>query len=192
LLAVRVDKVDLVMAPSWIRNTQIVDFVANDAESVRKLARAVIHTPEAGPLPDPLPPVPDVPESYRDRFKALYGPELAMVDQVHLCALLKEDADKGVNADEARQLLRVLHDRHDVAWKVREDVGRYLADTPGQPTNMVTNGAPDPLAKPRPLPVPGWYVDPTRKFELRYWDGQRWTEHAVRGGTVYRDLLPGS
>ncbi|HKO85810.1 MAG TPA: DUF2510 domain-containing protein, partial [Actinomycetota bacterium] len=23
----------------------------------------------------------------------------------------------------------------------------------------------------------GWLADPSRRHELRYWDGQRWTEH---------------
>src|SRR5215210_5016513 len=31
-------------------------------------------------------------------------------------------------------------------------------------------------------PAPGWYPDPSRRFEQRYWDGSRWTEHVVRQG----------
>lgn len=33
----------------------------------------------------------------------------------------------------------------------------------------------------------GWYADPSGRFELRYWDGGRWTEHVSRGGTQYTD-----
>ena len=29
---------------------------------------------------------------------------------------------------------------------------------------------------------PGWHPDPSRRFELRYWDGTRWTEHVSTGG----------
>ena len=28
----------------------------------------------------------------------------------------------------------------------------------------------------------GWYTDPSGRFEKRYWDGARWTEHVVTGG----------
>ena len=30
--------------------------------------------------------------------------------------------------------------------------------------------------------APGWYPDPGRQFETRYWDGARWTEHVASGG----------
>ena len=39
----------------------------------------------------------------------------------------------------------------------------------------------------QPLPAAAWYADPTRRFELRYWDGTRWTEHVGRGGIVSKD-----
>lgn len=32
-----------------------------------------------------------------------------------------------------------------------------------------------------------WYKDPSGRYEYRYWDGQRWTEHVSRAGTVYKD-----
>ena len=33
----------------------------------------------------------------------------------------------------------------------------------------------------------GWYADPAGRFELRYWDGWRWTEHVSRAGQQYTD-----
>ena len=46
-------------------------------------------------------------------------------------------------------------------------------------------------AAPAPAPadaVPaGWYPDPSSRFELRYWDGTRWTEHVSRGGQQSTD-----
>jgi Protein of unknown function (DUF2510) len=33
----------------------------------------------------------------------------------------------------------------------------------------------------------GWYADPSGRFELRYWDGNQWTEHVARGGAQYTD-----
>lgn len=35
----------------------------------------------------------------------------------------------------------------------------------------------------------GWYPDPTRKFETRYWDGTQWTEYVARAGQAARDPL---
>lgn len=32
-----------------------------------------------------------------------------------------------------------------------------------------------------------WYPDPSRRFEYRYWDGTKWTEHVSRAGTVHKD-----
>lgn len=37
----------------------------------------------------------------------------------------------------------------------------------------------------------GWYPDPLARSEHRYWDGRRWTQHAMRAGRVVADPLPG-
>jgi hypothetical protein len=38
-------------------------------------------------------------------------------------------------------------------------------------------------------PNPDWYPDPTGRFELRYWDGSQWTEHASTAGQQVVDPL---
>lgn len=40
-------------------------------------------------------------------------------------------------------------------------------------------------------PAPGWYADPTRRFDHRYWDGTTWTEHVSRNGQATTDPLDG-
>ena len=40
------------------------------------------------------------------------------------------------------------------------------------------------------LPPPGWYLDPLSRFDHRYWNGTRWTEHVSRDGQQYVDPLP--
>lgn len=35
----------------------------------------------------------------------------------------------------------------------------------------------------------GWFADPGRRHELRYWDGQRWTEHVSDRGTQQVDPM---
>ena len=40
--------------------------------------------------------------------------------------------------------------------------------------------------------APAWHPDPTGRYELRWWDGQRWTEAVLRGGVNSADpLAPG-
>lgn len=34
----------------------------------------------------------------------------------------------------------------------------------------------------------GWYGDPFRRYEFRFWDGRRWTEHTATAGQQHRDL----
>ena len=33
----------------------------------------------------------------------------------------------------------------------------------------------------------GWYADPSGRYELRYWDGNAWTEHVSRSGQQFTD-----
>ena len=187
-LTMRLEQADLVGAPPSIKRHQYIDYVANDVDTVRKLAKALRSVPAETPLPPALPPEPPVPPSYRDRFVALYGKELPVSAQVEAFALLKLDIDNDFNAAEALKLIGVLRGRFDTSWKVCEDIDRYLADreaatVPAEPT-VVQAAAASPQ---QPLPAAAWYADPTRRFELRYWDGTRWTEHVGRGGVVSKD-----
>jgi hypothetical protein len=34
---------------------------------------------------------------------------------------------------------------------------------------------------------PGWYPDPMKRHESRYWDGARWTEHVSNAGVTARE-----
>lgn len=39
-------------------------------------------------------------------------------------------------------------------------------------------------------PRPSWHPDPLRRFEFRYWDGTRWTDHVSSGGRAEVDQRP--
>jgi hypothetical protein len=193
LLTVRLDRAELVGAPASIKRHQYVDYVANDADSIRKLAKAVRFIPSETPLPADLPAEPAMPESYRDRFAELFSRELPIQAQFNASTRLKLDVENDASAAEAITLLRVLRDRIDTSWRVRQDIDSFLAEhdtTNTVPVPPDRDKPQSPQAAPQqPLPIAGWYVDPTRRFELRYWDGSRWSEHVARAGVVSADPL---
>ena len=39
-------------------------------------------------------------------------------------------------------------------------------------------------AAPTTADGPGWYADPSGRFDHRYWDGSAWTEHVSRAGVA--------
>lgn len=39
----------------------------------------------------------------------------------------------------------------------------------------------------QPLPPADWYADPSGRFEMRYWNGEDWTEHVSRKGKQFTD-----
>lgn len=53
---------------------------------------------------------------------------------------------------------------------------------PFQVTAQATTTATSSTAAPA-----AWYADPSKRFELRYWDGAEWTEHVARGGQQFTD-----
>ena len=129
---VRIDDVDMTAAPKLLRSTQHIDFKVNDAASVIAIAKALNSAPASVALPDPLPPAPQTPQSYRDRYAALLATEpLSLDDQLNYFVRLTVDIDTA-NSEEALQLLRVLHERQDLSWKVRQRIDKFLGRTSGR------------------------------------------------------------
>lgn len=42
---------------------------------------------------------------------------------------------------------------------------------------------PSPPTSSQGVPAAGWHTDPSGRFDYRYWDGLRWTEHVSKAGT---------
>lgn len=72
------------------------------------------------------------------------------------------------------------------------------------PSTVLPPPPPRPAPAPRPVSVapppsgpsaapvtsaPGWYPDPTRRFDFRYWDGRSWTPHTSTAGHPAHDPL---
>lgn len=60
-------------------------------------------------------------------------------------------------------------------------------------TNTTSSGSPTDAANSTsasattPSVPADWYKDPSGRYEYRYWDGHKWTEHVSRAGTVHKD-----
>ena len=160
----------------------------DDVQTLRELVRAVVNAPPPPAVPTQLPPPPPVPISYRDRFPELFGEAVPMRDQVRILAELKLDLNNDVHADAAAELLRILHGRGDTVWKVRDEIDALL-DRPNDASSRPSPVAAEPALVATPMPEVGWYVDPTQRFEHRYWDGTRWTPHVSRSGQTFLDAL---
>lgn len=83
---------------------------------------------------------------------------------------------------------------------VAEPAGWALAPEPASQPQPAAQPEPEPAPAPAPQPEPapvqtpatpavpsGWYADPSGRFELRYWDGNAWTEHVARAGQQFTD-----
>jgi hypothetical protein len=79
---------------------------------------------------------------------------------------------------------------------VREITRRQAEQQAREPWTTVDVPAPTPAlgAPPAPPAVPGdpgWYGDPNRRFEQRYWDGAAWTERVRDGASQsYAPVVP--
>ncbi len=52
-----------------------------------------------------------------------------------------------------------------------------------KPSTITTPAAPMPQTSAATPSVPAnWYPDPSKRYELRYWNGTAWTEHVATGG----------
>lgn len=70
------------------------------------------------------------------------------------------------------------------AAAVSEPAGWAVAPEPAATTTSSTAGA----VPAQQVPAQ-WATDPMGRYELRYWDGTRWTEHVARAGQQYTDPL---
>ena len=58
--------------------------------------------------------------------------------------------------------------------------------SPAQTSLAATVAVPTTSASTPKVPA-DWYKDPAGRYEYRYWDGTKWTEHVSRGGKVFKD-----
>jgi len=67
-----------------------------------------------------------------------------------------------------------------------ENAGSTTPNAEPAPT-PVASAPPTEVQSAVPTTPAGWYPDPSSRFEMRYWDGNGWTEHVARGGQQFTD-----
>ena len=214
LLPIMVRSVPLHLAPRVIRDTQLIDYTERTADSAVALVTAVATQRPAPSLPDPLPAPPDPPLSYMDSYRdQIQAKDLSFREQNELVLDLRGHLQDEDERDGARALLTDLRRRPDIVESVAKDIEELLAanpaaeetvpadaprtqpppisDAPREPSNTRSD-PPTPAAaqQPKPAGTPaGWYADPTQRYELRFYDGSKWTEHVTTGGNKGVDPL---
>ena len=174
LLPVIVGDVGTEPIPPGISNVQIVSYLDRSADSivalVRALGGAVLSAAPA--LPVVPPPLPAVPHSYLWLYEELVRRDSLSYNEQRQCALgLEPYLINDEIGDQVRSMLRKLRERPDIAESVARQIDGMLNPAAAQETTGPTQPA-------------NWYPDPMRRFELRYWDGTKWTAHVSRGGVV--------
>ena len=71
-----------------------------------------------------------------------------------------------------------------VGWGMQSEPSSSTADSAATPSADSTT--PSTTASSSSAPA-GWYADPSGRFELRYWNGDKWTEHVSRAGQQSTD-----
>jgi hypothetical protein len=171
---------------------QFIDYTTPGPQAAFSLAAALYALPPAPPLPDPLPTPPSVPISYMsglsDRVRA---PSLTLDEQLAVVARLRTAVERARERPAALELLHALNQRTDLYHATAVEIATLIQDQvpvqDPQPTTVVAEPRreEDDRAPHADVP-PGWYPDPSGRYELRWFEGD-WTSWASDRGTVIDD-----
>ncbi|MDT7767456.1 MAG: serine/threonine kinase PknH [Mycobacterium sp.] len=129
-----------------LAETQMVDFRNPTADAGIQLIGALqAQRAQLQPLPSDLPDEPPVPFAYLMRLAHnIAEPQLSARQQADLVSELKsgleDDGDDPVARSDIRQLLCMLRDRPDVAWRVRTDIESLLASVDATSSTVDAGG----------------------------------------------------
>src|SRR5262245_37828949 len=145
------DGVATKLLPRTLSMIHFLDYRAHDKQAFIALSKALGSVAAAPPLPEPLPPPPEVPLSYLSHLGARVGApgNLSFEQQSALLVELKGGLRTGEDLDDVRQLLRELRRRNDLLATVAQEVDELLAvaesrvrsTPPGTPRNPVIETA---------------------------------------------------
>jgi hypothetical protein len=108
---------------------------------------------------------------------------------------MKEFASVKVASFDSESLASTLTAKSAEGWSVVSIVtvrdGAELVAFLSRDAQAKSNPAPAPTSTTSPVTTPtvpaDWYKDPAGRYDYRYWDGAKWTEHVSRAGNVHKD-----
>ena len=144
--------------PSDLATLQIVDFSTPGEDAVADLARALLASPGAVPLPDPLPDQPEPPLSYLTSLVDLVTSprELTKSEQMDIVVQLERglEASDPDEREGARHVLRRMASRDDLASSVEKTIAllekEHLSEEASSRTRDGVAVAPVVVTAPRP------------------------------------------
>jgi hypothetical protein len=137
--------------PPALSQVQLVDGREPTVQAIKALVRALQSLPPAVPLPDPLPPPPEVPLSYLTNLsQQLDSPAtLSVEEQSRLFLDLKTGLRDPATAQDARDLLGRLRVRRDLLATVAVEIDEALARAPKRQRKASQGNARSAYAPPR-------------------------------------------
>lgn len=119
-------ELDRRMVPAWLAALQDIDLTVADGELALRVS--LDRLPPTAPLPDPLPPEPDVPVSELSQLaERINLGDMESDDQLLTITKLELMLDDPDQADGALQLLKKLSARHDISATAYRKLQRVLA-----------------------------------------------------------------
>jgi hypothetical protein len=125
------DGVSTNLLPPELSRLQFIDYRKQDRQTAFSLARALTGVPPPKPLPNPLPPAPEVPVSYLGSLtrKIDTASTLSYEDQSALLVNLKRGLRDPTTADDTRTLLKRLRNRHDLFAAIADEIDELLGSS---------------------------------------------------------------
>jgi hypothetical protein len=175
------------LLPPDLAPLQAIDYTVPGPNAAFELAGALYALPPARPLPDPLPDPPPVPISYlsglSDRVRAA---TLSLDDQLAVVARLRTAMERPRERQAAIELLEAMRQRTDLYHAPAVEIDKLMRERPAAASRPVEPPREEPKHEPASDVPAGWYPDPSKRHELRYFDGD-WTRWASDRGTVVDD-----
>lgn len=148
LLPVVVEDVDTALLPADLSTLQLLNYADPTSSDAFRLAKALGNCPPAPPLPDPLPPSPDIPVSYLSELSdRVHAPTLSLDEQLALVARLETAAERPDRAAGALELLRQLAVRNDLFHAAAVQIDRVVATAGGRGVVRSTSSAAEEAAR---------------------------------------------
>jgi len=143
--------------PVRLQAIQSVDYRKLDRVAALGLARAFNTLPASKPLPEPLPPAPEVPISDLATLRDLIDADapLTQVQQTEIVAKLRRLSREPGTSVDAFNLLRAMKQRSDLFADIDDDIEELLKAGPSATPVAAT-------PKPTPTPVPKNWVNRLR------------------------------